>query len=1417
MCMQAPLRSREERPTVGHLPPAEKLHKEDVINPTTCAKKSKVLLLSLPGLSTGDEPIFPLGIGYLLASLQRDRTARAVHYQSPQHAQDQIPELVGKYAPDIVGLTCTTFNRGIVTEVCRWLRTAHPEVRIVVGGVHVSFMHEQALRVMRADCVVIGEGEETFRELCRAWDEKLPLHDVKGIAFLDGDRVVKTPARLAIQDLDELPMPDYSFAGDLMRKSGMGFVISSRGCPVQCCFCSTGSYWGQKVRVNSPRRVVDEMEALVANYGVKRIFFHDDTFNLGTARVRQICDEIKARGLDVEWGVSCRVHPVSEEMIDAMVEAGCRHICWGIESGSKEMLQRIDKKITQEQIKNAFDLCRKHLGTISVGAFTMVGNPGETEATVEESARFIDTLQLTDPPSTAILYILPGTKLYAGLLEKHPDIERYWVESFDIMHYTMENTQGELREWGARIARSGTIVPMDRTRHFWNNVLFGEVPKPAPPRIGSVVSELDQVIPPEIQGDEFYFLIRQLAAGEKIRSVLEIGSSAGGGSTEAFVTGLEQNPDPPALYCMEVSQPRFQELQQRYRDKGFVRCYNTSSVSLARFPDEGEVAAFYHSQRTALNGYPLERVLGWLQQDIDYVRRTGVDEDGIARIRRENGIDLFDMVLIDGSEFTGKPELDQVYGARWILLDDVNGFKNFENYQRLRQDPAYRLYRENWQVRNGYAVFKKKEDELPVHFFTIVLNGEPFIRHHIEEFAKLPFDWHWHVIEGVAELAHDTAWSVQNGGRITPELHRGGVSNDGTSQYLDRLQAKFPERISIYRKQGGAFWDGKLEMVSAPLENIGEECLLWQVDADELWSAEQIGTARDLFLREPEKTAAFYYCNFYVGPELVISTRDTYGNHSSYEWLRTWRYLPGDRWASHEPPRLCRQEPGGSWQDLAALKPLLHHETEGMGLVFEHMAYVSEQQLRFKEIYYGYADAVAGWRHLQEVRSFPVRLGEYFPWVNDGALVRRKGDAAAGVELDGSIGKIIFLRPDSIGDNVLAAAMLPHIKERFPGASITVLCQRHIAELYEASPLVDAVIGFDRVKAYENELYRDLILKQLQQVGADLLLNSLYSREPLYDLFAIGSGARTRIAFNGDFCNIPREIRDENNRYYTAIIADNPAPRPELERHREFLAALGISAPPLAPLVWTTQEDEQSAQEFFASKGLDPEKTLALFACGQWGEKIYPHYGAALRDICAREGFSIIALGTARDAEVNRTILEQIGATGFNLAGGTTIRQSAAILRRCRLAFGADTGTAHLASAVGTRNVVLLGGGHFGRFQPYSATSSIVALPLACYQCNWSCRYSQTHCIKSIAPEVVAVAFMEALAGGSSKPRVYLQGESTWHPLPGEPQWGDCSHYLDAERVEVRVVERNTENGAGRMTRRFHAAAPGGCREATAS
>lgn len=224
------------------------------------------------------------------------------------------------------------------------------------------------------------------------------------------------------------------------------------------------------------------------------------------------------------------------------------------------------------------------------------------------------------------------------------------------------------------------------------------------------IGGLDFVIPPEIKGDDFYRAIIRVASEPGLGHVLEIGASGGAGSTEAFVTGILANPDPPVLHCIEVSAPRYDALVKRYADRDFVRCYRVSSVPVESFPPAAEVEAFHRSGASKFSAFPLKHVLGWLEQDVAYVRSHGIDTPGIRVIREANGIDHFGAVLIDGSEFTGVAELREVYGARFILLDDICTYKNHTNFRALSTDPTYRLVESSEAPRNGYAVFERTSD-----------------------------------------------------------------------------------------------------------------------------------------------------------------------------------------------------------------------------------------------------------------------------------------------------------------------------------------------------------------------------------------------------------------------------------------------------------------------------------------------------------------------------------------------------------------------------------------------------------------------------------------------------------------------------------------------------------------------------------
>jgi hypothetical protein len=220
-------------------------------------------------------------------------------------------------------------------------------------------------------------------------------------------------------------------------------------------------------------------------------------------------------------------------------------------------------------------------------------------------------------------------------------------------------------------------------------------------------SQLDAVIPAEIIHDRFYRWIARIAASPGVRAILEIGSASGTGSTQAFVDGALRNSVRPTLYCLEISRPRYAALCGRYADRDFVHCYNMSSVPAESFPTAADIDAFRRRVWTRFRFIPRRTVVGWLEQDLEYIHRHRLSAHGIRLIRRAAGIDVFDAVLIDGSEFTGRAELAEVYGARFLLLDDIGTYKNHDNYHSLRKDRAYRLVAHGRWLRNGFAVFER--------------------------------------------------------------------------------------------------------------------------------------------------------------------------------------------------------------------------------------------------------------------------------------------------------------------------------------------------------------------------------------------------------------------------------------------------------------------------------------------------------------------------------------------------------------------------------------------------------------------------------------------------------------------------------------------------------------------------------------
>ncbi len=250
-----------------------------------------------------------------------------------------------------------------------------------------------------------------------------------------------------------------------------------------------------------------------------------------------------------------------------------------------------------------------------------------------------------------------------------------------------------------------------------------------------------------------------------------------------------------------------------------------------------------------------------------------------------------------------------------------------------------------------------------LHVETIVLDGMPWLAAIFAELNRMgsqPFVWH--VVEGACANTHCTKW-------MQPQKPR--LSGDGTTEFLDAL-AHDP-RVRIYRKP---LWDGKLEMVNAPLAAIKEDAVLVEVDSDELYSAEQFRQIVYLFEDDPELMLARFDCRYFVGPGLITTDKGR-----DDEWLRAWRFKPGMRFLSHEPPNLAGNNGNA----------MNRHETAAIGLRFDHMSWALPKHVAQKEALYGprYAGALAGWDRLQRHTEFPTRLKPFFPWSGENVMVDR--------------------------------------------------------------------------------------------------------------------------------------------------------------------------------------------------------------------------------------------------------------------------------------------------------------------------------------------------------------------------------------------------------------------------------------------
>ena len=415
----------------------------------------------------------PMGVASL-AAMVRDRCEVAVidavaegfHTERPSSngffvyglSLDEIGRRITAFDPDLVGITClysSTFP--VVAELCKVSKAVAPEALTVAGGTHPTFLPERCLNeTPELDMIALGEGEPVLSGLLDALESGADLSGVDGLAFRDpasGEIRVNAKTRF-VEDLDSLPYP----ARDLLpmelyqqigvphllfsEKKRFATVMTSRGCPARCNFCSSRRFWGNRFRARSPGNVLDELELLVREYGVEEVQFEDDNISLDQTRFKKLLLGMLERNLNLSWSTpnGIALWALDREVIGLMKQAGCYEVTLAFESGNQQVLDRIiHKPLKLDKVPPIVDELKR--AGIRTSSFFIVGSPGETLEQMRETFALPRRLGLT----YAWFFIanpLPGTELYETC-EKNG----YLKNGFDFCNNSFSRCNIETPQW----------------------------------------------------------------------------------------------------------------------------------------------------------------------------------------------------------------------------------------------------------------------------------------------------------------------------------------------------------------------------------------------------------------------------------------------------------------------------------------------------------------------------------------------------------------------------------------------------------------------------------------------------------------------------------------------------------------------------------------------------------------------------------------------------------------------------------------------------------------------------------------------------------------------------------------------------------------------------------------------------------
>ncbi|MEN8260410.1 MAG: radical SAM protein [Pseudomonadota bacterium] len=326
--------------------------------------------------------------------------------------------------PAYVGITLFTVGVYNAAEIARGVKKWLPNVKVIVGGPHISSMGMETMqRFGEFDIAVLNEGERVLEELLPVLDEgKQPVQvQVKGILYRVENHVFQAPPAPVIDDLDALPMPAWDLLPGFPAaylpaiydypRGPVATIAASRGCPFACRFCDTSTF-GAKVRAYTPRAVFAMMKYLRETYGIRHVLFVDDLFLASGLRTLELCNLIIDNRLDMTWTCTARVDTVKPDVLKRMRQAGCWEISFGLETGSQDLLRKMDKAANVETAENAVNWT--HRAGIRCKGLFMLGYPGEDRETIAKTKAFVGRLPMTTM-NLSKFTPYPGSPIYKTL------------------------------------------------------------------------------------------------------------------------------------------------------------------------------------------------------------------------------------------------------------------------------------------------------------------------------------------------------------------------------------------------------------------------------------------------------------------------------------------------------------------------------------------------------------------------------------------------------------------------------------------------------------------------------------------------------------------------------------------------------------------------------------------------------------------------------------------------------------------------------------------------------------------------------------------------------------------------------------------------------------------------------------------